>query len=416
VEPGFYPSTTPIDHGLAEKFEEHRNFDVLRTKMSAGVGRILEFLRVPGVKKRKTSLVKSSGTQSQKNISGRSGNWQRFKDFITISLMIPDKHNRWFLPGVMAATKAVKQREIELVYAHGGPWTALLIGAFVKKITRLPLVVDFRDPWTDNPYEELHSVVRSAFNKRLERWVVTTADYVIANTDALKELFIRKYPHLSEEKFITITNGYDEDDYIGIGEHNDKAGNGPVTIVHTGTLYSKRSPLPFLKVVTELIKAGAIRKNEISIALIGKVDIPRMELFLKENGLENIVVLPGQISRQEALAEVFSADILLLLQQGTELQIPGKLFEYIRSGKPIFAVCDVGATRDMITSNELGVAADADDPEDIKEKFEKLFAAVRTIKRSGEAPANFHSQAAASFSSYVQTERLVAVFSRAVND
>ncbi len=413
VRPQYYPHGMPLDHDLAEEFDSQCNPQTVKTKMLFGVEQLTTSLHSHN----KRARITEPKTVSKYSQSLKKKRWQALKDFITISLMIPDKQNRWLFHGVKVAKKIIKKCDIDLVYAHGGPWSAIVIGALVKKMTGIPLVIDFRDPWVDNPYDDLTSSLRTSVNNFMERWCVSSANFVIANTDAMNDLFVAKYERSSVYKFITITNGYDEDDYTRISSLERPSTDTPVTIVHTGTLYSKRSPLPFLTVIAELIRAGEISENDIKISLVGKVNIPQIEIFLAEKGLEKIVDLPGQMSRQQALDQVFSADILLLLQQGTKLQVPGKLFEYIRSGKPIFTICNEGATKDIILNNKLGVVADAENVGEVRKRFVDFFKDIKATKRSGGkqlfAPAQ---ETITSFSSTVQSEKLATIFNKALSE
>ena len=44
------------------------------------------------------------------------------------------------------------------------------------------------------------------------------------------------------------------------------------------------------------------------------------------------------MAASEALAEQVAADVLLLLQPGTDIQVPAKLFEYALTGNPILCL------------------------------------------------------------------------------
>lgn len=418
VRPDFYPPGVPQDPELTKKFESECKPQVFKTKMMLGMEQLTLVFR----RKRTDGRKEQSGQPQEVKKEALSENvahkslWQSIKDFITISLMTPDKQNRWFFHAVNEARRILKNEDVKLIYAHGGPWTALVVAALVKKLTGVPLVIDFRDPWIDNPYDDLISPLRTKINIILERWCIARANYVIANTEALRRLFVAKYNEQPQSKFITITNGYDEDDYGGIPVKKMMGNDEPISIVHTGTLYSKRSPLPFLSQIAALIETGEIEKKDIKILFVGTVNLPGIDVFLQENNLAGIVELTGHMPRQNALELVFSADILLLLQQGTKLQIPGKLFEYIRSGKPVFAICDEGATKDILIGNNIGVVADVENSADINDKFLSIFKNVLSTKRVGKKPAFTLSQKMImSFSSDVQSEKLANIFDRALS-
>ncbi|MDQ7051587.1 MAG: hypothetical protein Q9P14_01310 [candidate division KSB1 bacterium] len=70
---------------------------------------------------------------------------------------------------------------------------------------------------------------------------------------------------------------------------------------------------------------------------------------------------------QQCLVEMTRADALLLLQPGTRIQIPAKIYEYIAVRKPIFAISPPGVISRMMQEYNLGWWADADDIDQIRE-------------------------------------------------
>ena len=66
--------------------------------------------------------------------------------------------------------------------------------------------------------------------------------------------------------------------------------------------------------------------------------------------------------------------MLLLLQPGTETQVPSKLFEYIALGKPILAISPrEGATSKLVTEECLGMTAEAESVDAIASVMERLY-------------------------------------------
>ncbi len=92
---------------------------------------------------------------------------------------------------------------MELVHAHrpevvlvtAPPFSTMIVAAEIARKADLPLVLDFRDPWTRVPWGPRN---KSRFGQKratqLERLCVAQAARVILNTDALKSDFLRHYP------------------------------------------------------------------------------------------------------------------------------------------------------------------------------------------------------------------------------
>jgi len=295
---------------------------------------------------------------------------QRLKDAVTLAGIIPDKHNSWLPNAFFRGLMAIRAERPAALYASGPPFTTFLIGYLLKRFTGLPLVIDFRDPWLDNPYNGYQFSFERAVNALLESKCVSKADRIISTTDALKFALQQRYPFRRVESFVTITNGYDEDDFKKVfGARGRRGENAPLTISHIGTMYSKRRPHEFLQALSSLISCGAIDRDQLVIRFIGTIDDSGIEESIA--GIPNSprVVFTGHVRKEDALILGYESDGLLLIQPGTALQIPAKLFEYIRLQVPIFAVSGPGATRDFVEKNNFGVVAMDHDVVDISKKF-----------------------------------------------
>ena len=299
---------------------------------------------------------------------------QSIKNFISDLFRLPDRQNGWFLFAVIKGFKLIRSEKIDVIYASGNPWTSFFIGISLSLLFRLPVVVDFRDPWVRNPYNEKKNKWIEWIQKKMEAFVVKKADAVIANTRNLKAAFIEDYGDI-EHKFVHISNGY----LKGLFQHLGKKepGKRPIfTLAHVGTVYSHRSPGFLLNAILRLKKAGKISKDNFQLLFVGQVN--RKETHQKEIsnlGLSDMVRFIPPVPHEKALNYIVQSDVLLILQQGTELQIPGKLFEYIAVGKPVLAIADKGATRDIILEENLGLVANSDSLDSIEATLFKLIEA-----------------------------------------
>lgn len=296
---------------------------------------------------------------------------QNLKDFISDLFRLPDRQNGWFLFAVIKGFKLIRSQKIDLIYASGNPWTSFFIGICLSFLFRLPVVVDFRDPWVRNPYNEKKNKWIEWIQKQMEALVVKRADAVIANTRNLKAAFIEDYGDI-EHKFVHISNGY----LKGLFQHLGKKepGKRPIfTLAHVGTVYSHRSPGFLLNAILRLKKAGKISKDNFQLLFVGQVN--RKETHQKEIsnlGISDMVRFIPSVPHEKALNYIVQSDVLLILQQGTELQVPGKLFEYIAVGKPVLAIADKGATRDIILEENLGLVANSDSLDSIESTLFKF--------------------------------------------
>jgi len=343
---------------------------VIRTRVIPGSEHLVRTIRTHLFPKKPNSL-----TASPNNLEGalkiRPGSpLQRLKDALTLAGVIPDKHNSWLPNAFFKGLIAIRAERPAALYASGPPFTTFLIGYILKRFTGLPLVIDFRDPWLDNPYNNYQFSFERAVNARLESKCVSGADRIISTTDVLKLALQQRYPFRRAESFVTITNGYDEDDFkMVLGARGSRGENAPLMISHVGTIYSKRRPEKFVEALSSLIGCGAIDRDRLVIRFIGTIDDPGIKESISRIPNSPRVVFTGHVRKEDALTMGYESDGLLLIQPGTALQIPAKLFEYIRLQVPIFAVSGPGATKDFIEKNDFGVVAMDHDVADIAKKF-----------------------------------------------
>ena len=113
-------------------------------------------------------------------------------------------------------------------------------------------------------------------------------------------------------------------------------------LAHVGGLYGHRVPVALLQSLERLAGNGRLRPGELVVQLVGQMKFGPMEDLVKrlvEGGwlrLHN-----DYIPRPDALHIAAQAHYSLLLDitgpQDGNFQVPGKLFDQIRIGRPILA-------------------------------------------------------------------------------
>jgi glycosyltransferase involved in cell wall biosynthesis len=295
-------------------------------------------------------------------------------------LSIPDSHVAW-LPFAVARGLAVARREkIDALYSTSPPPTAHLIAAVINRVTGIPWVADFRDPWIEDGIHPKPGSRRFRVESALERHVVERADVVTATTAHLRGDFLRRYPHLPPDKVVTLTNGYDEEDFEGLG-----GGGAPerFEIMHAGLVNREfRDPRPLLRAVAGLIAEGALPRQDVRVSFLGIAPWLRSAEFthdVQALGLQDVVALVPRVPHREALAVQDRAAALLLLQASddTTSMIPAKAFEYLRLGLPIIALAYEGATSDVLKGMEACFVVHPEDDAGLRRAITTLHASWR---------------------------------------
>jgi glycosyltransferase involved in cell wall biosynthesis len=286
---------------------------------------------------------------------------------------MPDEQVGWVLPAVASALRLVRRFRPRAIYSTGPPHSTHLIALALKWITGIPIVTDFRDPWARKTWGNADMRPwRAAIEARLERLCVCGSDRVILNTPGLRDEFSSVYESRLHAKFVVIPNGYDPDLLPRINELTKESSghrNGAVHLCHAGTLYGRRGLRQLAAAVGRLWASG----HNVTVEQVGQVD-GRTQLlaYLREHALEDCVRLTEPLPHDQMLRRLAAADVLVVIQPGTRIQVPAKLYEMLMFRKPILALTDEGATGEIVEEFGLGEVAPPDDGERIASAILRL--------------------------------------------
>ena len=150
-----------------------------------------------------------------------------------------------------------------------------------------------------------------------------------------------------------ITNGYDSDDFVINTKQRTKENTNIVTIVYTGTVWKATSLDVFCSVLERYLMQNPEMKQRIRVKVYGRV-VGEENSYLETEILKEVIETYGYIEHEKVIEEMINADILLLTLSdlpGAEKIIHGKAFEYMASGKHIFALIPDGEVRKLISNN-----------------------------------------------------------------
>ena len=245
-----------------------------------------------------------------------------------------------------ARSKSEERMPLDYVISTSPPIATHLTALLLKRRhPSLRWVADFRDPLYGNP-SRIEKRTRF-WDKYIEALIFRHADCVIATTDALADVWRERYPQW-RSKVTHIWNGFDPADDIKAlpPRRSDRK-----IIAHVGDIYGGRHPEQLIDAVQHLLEAGAISPSSLEFLFAGYVDTQYMQLFdkLTQEGL--LSLSPLSKSHAEARRLMAEADSLLLVDwtEGSGgLQVPAKLFVYIRIGRPILAITRMDSPVDRI--------------------------------------------------------------------
>ncbi len=365
VQPIVYIPENPtypiIDNGLQSEVSEKAI--ILKKKILEPYG-FASFFGKNKTKKISSGIIPNQKKQSfvEKTLLWVRGN-----------IFIPDARFLWVKPSVKYLKKYIEENQIDTIVTSGPPHSLHLIGLQLKKELNVKWFADFRDPWTTIGYHKALKLSSSAEKKHkaLEKEVLTTADTIIVTSKTTKV----EFQAITSQPIEVITNGYD------VEKVTKQPLDEKFTLAHIGSFLSERNPRILWKALKELIKENPEFKRDFQLKLIGAVSQEVLDT-ISEFRLNDFVLNLGYVSHQEAVEHQKKSQVLLLIEinsEETKSIIPGKLFEYMVSERPIIAIGPEGSDfAEIITSTNTGVFFLYDEMEQLKAlllKYYNLYAA-----------------------------------------
>jgi glycosyltransferase involved in cell wall biosynthesis len=331
-------------------------------------------------------------------------NFRRIAD----SVLIPDDRVLWAIRAALRARALVRARAIRVIYTTSPPHSTHISGLILKRMTGLPWVADFRDPWTrDFRYDPPTRWVRRA-HTACERTILNKADRVICITESARQKYIEDFG-IEPQRLVTIYNGFDASDFP-LDPGRRRAPARRIVITHSGSFYGVYFPELFFRALAAALDADPDLGGRVSVRFVGV-----MEKAIEEKIL---AILPGRsefsgyISHPEAVKAMAESDINLIalpVDREASYHVPGKLFEYLAAGRPILAVAPRGETARIIESAGAGmVLSDST----ISELSDALRRTIRVLAEAkGRAP---DAAVIGEFERRNLTRRLARVFDNAI--
>ncbi|MCH8538581.1 MAG: glycosyltransferase [Alkalimonas sp.] len=316
----------------------------------------------PAASENQSSPASSSVFASEQHDHQKS-KLAKCKDFLHDLNYFPDQASAWILPAWLKGRKVIKQQGIDVIFATGSPWSSLLLGYWLSKSTRKPLIVDFRDPWINNPFHHSKGKFLERKAEKWERKIIEHAAVVSLNTEPLRDEFLSRYPDVDVSKFVVLPNGYDESDVNN--SYIPSANPDELIIRHAGFLYGLRDPSLLLEAIhwcNQKAKSEGLTRRWV-FEQIGAINLnydlcSRYQHMIQDGSFRVLQQVP-YMKCQQLLQE---ADLLVNIQPGTRTQVPSKIYDYLAVGRPILNITPHdGALGKMVIQHGLGCCFNFED-------------------------------------------------------
>lgn len=255
-------------------------------------------------------------------------------------LLIPDPHIESVPRFVCEGFSQLNSFSPDVLFTQGYPYSMHLVGTWLKqKFKNVLWVADYGDPWSGNPVSELSKPMwRDWLEYKIERLVLRLVDLVTVTTEKTKELYLQLFPFIAP-KIMVLPMGFDPEDFEFIQPKTRKEEEQEqVWFVHTGRIYSEaRDIRPFINALSTMMHQDPIINSRFRVYLVGEVE-ESLRAKIQNSPAKDLFVFVSWVPLYESIAYMKAADYLLLFGNKGGVQIPGKVYQYLGSGRPILMI------------------------------------------------------------------------------
>lgn len=278
----------------------------------------------------------------------------------------PDRWVSWRFDGVRVGRQMLREFKPDAIWSTYPLATAHLIGSALQRASGLPWVADFRDPMAQDGYPTDPATWASF--KRIEEDAIGRARLSLFTTPGAARSYRERYPQRAERIHV-LENGFDEETFAHVRASPPGPADGrPRVLLHSGIVYpEERDPLQLMVALRRLHEAGRIRPGTLTVRFRAAVHDELLRQMAASQGVQDYVELCPPVGYTQALQEMLSVDALLVLQAANcNEQIPAKVYEYLRAGRPILCLSDpVGDTAGVVRSAGIDAMARLDSADEI---------------------------------------------------
>ncbi len=254
------------------------------------------------------------------------------------SMETPDRWGLTWIPcALVKGKKLLKQYKPDVVWSSSPIPSTHYIAQKLSSEGNIPWVADYRDPFhymngsAGKRLDKLH--------RKIDSQTLKKASKLTFATQQVRDLYCKEYGELVSEKSIVIENGFDESNFKKLAELG-------------------RDPKPIFSALALLQREGKINEENFELIFQGAGDGQDFHHYLDELGIAKLVKFIPPVSFIHALSNMMQCNALLLIQdERFNKQIPGKLYEYLRTQKPLLVKSPTGSATQTLAADHAGVVS-----------------------------------------------------------
>ena len=284
----------------------------------------------------------------------------------------------WIPLAFLASRRIIKKNNIKLIYVSAPPFFTLILGYILKFSCKIPLIIEYRDPWSYNPYlKETMTKSIENFYLKMEKRILKSADRIITISEGMKQFLLDNFPETRNKRIHAIPHGINIDDIEKITKRSNISKE--ITFTFTGNLYGRRDLEPLIRIVSTSHELGKLNNISLNINIFGRYDSKHLTSLFKKYDVYKYFHLKGFVPRDVCLEEVLNSS--LALHVGENLNYPTlsfKVLEYLSMRKKIVYIGrEESYTAKFLEKYGLGITLPINDHDLGLKRFEELIEGLK---------------------------------------
>lgn len=303
-----------------------------------------------------------------------------------------------------ALFRLLAQRPVDAVLITGSPYFPMLLAGQIRRRFRVPVVLDFQDPWVSAWGAAQPTGSKAGLAHRLatvlEPRALRQADFVTAVSEEQNAQLLARHPWLDAARLAALPIGGDPEDFAalrqaGVTEFGPELQAGFVNLSYVGTYWPRAEPA-----VRTLFRAFArLRSGEPGTAARIRLNFigtntgttngsthPVAALAAAEGVAEAVYETPARVPYLRALGLMARSDGLLLFGSDEPHYTASKIYPTLMSGRPFVSLFHrASSAHRILTAAGGGCALAFADREELRAIEPDLADGLRTVASQPDA-------------------------------
>jgi glycosyltransferase involved in cell wall biosynthesis len=264
------------------------------------------------------------------------------------ALLQPDAQMLWNVTAVRAGLSLLREQRHDAIVASGPPFSSFLLGALLARLSGVPLVLDYRDEWDiSNAYWENKKLdqVSLRVQRAMQRAAVREAAALVATSRPSMQALERVRDEArSRAQVVCLYNGFDSADFEAYPA-GSRVHGGRYRLSYLGTLWNLTDVTPVVEAVELLADTRPELLARLELFFAGRRTEPQEAILARLRRVPIALQRLPYVEHGEVIGLLKSSDGLLVLLSDVphaERVVPGKVFEYMASGRTVLCVAPPG--------------------------------------------------------------------------